>query len=242
MTEQVPQNILAIIPARGGSKGIPGKNLRLLAGKPLLVHTIEQALAASISRVIVSTDAADIARVAGEAGAEVVIRPPELSGDTASSESALLHVLDTLAETQGYTADLVVFLQCTSPLRQAGDIDRAVQTLLAAGADSLLSLAPFAHFLWWQPEGQPLQSYNFDYHHRPRHQELPRQYMENGSIYVFKPWVLRETGNRLGGKFVHYEMHPLTALDIDTPADLLLCEAIMTSVWPDLAAGRSMHS
>ncbi|MCZ7545718.1 MAG: acylneuraminate cytidylyltransferase family protein [Anaerolineae bacterium] len=222
---------LAIIPARGGSKGIPHKNIRLLDGKPLLAHTIEHARQAqSVTRIIVSTDDVEIGAIAQQYGAEVVWRPAEISGDTASSESALVHVLDHLAKTEGHRPDLVVFLQCTAPLRHRDDIDRAVQTLLETEADSLLSLAPFSHFLWHKPGGQ-LQSLNFDYHQRPRHQELPVCFMENGSIYVFKPWVLRETGNRLGGKIAYYEMSALSAIDIDTPEDWALCEAIMSTVW-----------
>lgn len=223
--------MLAIIPARGGSKGIPHKNITPLAGKPLIAHTIEQARAASvIARVVVSTDDPAIGQVSQQYGAEVIWRPAAISGDTASSESALVHVLDHLEHTDGYIPELVVFLQCTCPLRRPDDIQKAVQTLLDAEADSLLTLTPFNHFLWHRPDDQ-IRSLNFDYLKRPRHQELPPLYMENGSIYVFKPWVLRETGNRLGGKIVHYEMEPLAAVDIDTPADLALCEAIISSVW-----------
>ncbi len=225
------KQILAIVPARGGSKGIPYKNIALLAGKPLLAHTLEQARSSSvITRLITSTDDHDIAQVAQQYGAEIIWRPVDISGDTASSESALLHVLDFLRETENYVPELIVFLQCTSPLRRPNDIQNAVQMLLNANADSLLSLAPFNHFLWHRPDDQ-IKSLNFDYLNRPRHQELTPLYMENGSIYVFKPWVLRETGNRLGGKIVYYEMEPLTAVDIDTPDDLALCEAIMTTIW-----------
>ena len=225
------KQILAIVPARGGSKGIPGKNIIPLAGKPLLAHTLEQAHNSSvITRLTVSTDDQAIAQVAEQHGAEVIWRPADISSDTASSESALIHVLDHLRDSEDYVPELIVFLQCTSPLRRPNDIQNAVQTLCEADADSLLSLAPFNHFLWHRPNDQ-IRSLNFDYLHRPRHQELPPIYMENGSIYVFKPWVLRETGNRLGGKITHYEMDPLTAIDIDAPDDLALCEAIMTTVW-----------
>lgn len=235
MRPDIPEHprphILAIIPARGGSKGIPRKNITPLAGKPLLAYTIEQALATpAITRVIVSTDDAEIGAVAAQYGAEVMQRPDALSGDAASSESALLHVLDELARHENYAPDLVVFLQCTAPLRREHDIQRAIETLLAQEADSLLSLAPFKHFLWHAPD-QHLTSLNFDYLKRPRHQELPSLYMENGSIYVFKPRVLRETGNRLGGKIVHYAMEPLTAVDIDTLDDLALAEAILSALW-----------
>lgn len=224
-------HILAIIPARGGSKGIPRKNIRLLNGKPLIAYTIEQARQTpAISRVVVSTDDAEIGAVAQQYGAEVVWRPAEISGDTASSESALLHVLDYLAQTEGYEPELVVFLQCTSPLRRENDIGQAVETLLEEQADSLLSLTRFGHFLWHVPDGR-LASLNFDYTNRPRSQNLPPLYMENGSIYVLKPWVLRQFGNRLGGRIAYHEMDPLSAVDIDTPADFALCEAIMISAW-----------
>src|SRR5690606_28659126 len=108
---------IAIIPARGGSKGVPGKNIRMFAGKPLIVHSIEQALAATgIDEVIVSTDDAAIADIAHQAGARIIIRPEALSGDTAPSESAIAHVLEEM-EAQGESVDRVVFLQATSPLR-----------------------------------------------------------------------------------------------------------------------------
>lgn len=212
--------------------------MRLLNGKPLIAYTIEQALKTpSISRVVVSTDDAEIGAVSQQYGAEVVWRPAEISGDTASSESALLHVLEYLEQNEGYEPELLVFLQATSPLRKPQDISNAIQRLIDEEADSLLSLAPFGHFLWHVSDGQ-LQSLNFDYLNRPRHQELSPLYMENGSIYVFKPWVLREFGNRLGGKITHFEMHPLSAVDIDTPADFALCETIMNSSWQRTSENR----
>src|SRR4051794_4028840 len=107
---------LVVIPARGGSKGVPRKNLQAVAGVPLLVRAISVARAASrVSRVVVSTDDAAMAEIAIANGASVVKRPPELSGDSASSESALLHVLDTLAASEGYVPRIVALLQCTSP-------------------------------------------------------------------------------------------------------------------------------
>lgn len=226
-------SVLAIIPARGGSKGIPRKNVRLLNGKPLIAYTIEQARATpSITRVVVSTDDTEIGAVAKQYGAEVIWRPAEISGDTASSESALLHALEHFERNEGYQPEFLVFLQATSPLRRPHDISNAIQRLIDEEADSLLSLAPFVHFLWNVLDGK-LQSLNFDYCNRPRHQELPPLYMENGSIYVFRPWILRQFGNRLGGKITYYKMDPLSAVDIDTLADFSLCEAIMSSVWEE---------
>jgi N-acylneuraminate cytidylyltransferase len=163
--------ILAIIPARGGSKGIPRKNLRPVAGKPLLAHSIEQARrTALVTRVVVSTDDADIAAVARQYGAEVIDRPAAISGDTASSESALAHVLQHLGDTEGYGPELVVFLQATSPLRRAGDVAGAIEALRREGADSLFS-AYLLHGFTWQLDRGKLTSFSYDYHSRPRRQD-----------------------------------------------------------------------
>jgi len=229
--------IIAVIPARGGSKELPRKNLQPLAGKPLIAHTIEAALAAfSVDRVIVSTEDEEIARVASEHGAEVVRRPDELASDDASSESALLHVLDHLLEEEQIEPDLVVFLQATSPLRRDHDIDDAVATLRDNDSDSVLSVVASHRFLWRQGETGP-EPLNYDYHARPRRQEREPEYVENGSIYVLKPWVLRQHENRLGGRIALYEMDRWSAVDIDDAADLALCESILRLRAP--AAGRS---
>jgi N-acylneuraminate cytidylyltransferase len=116
---------LAIIPARGGSKGLPRKNLKKVGGVPLVARSVRSALAASaITRTVVSTDDEEIANVAREAGAEVIMRPNSISGDEASTEPALLHVLETLDTDEGYHPDLTCFIQCTSPLTTSGDLDR----------------------------------------------------------------------------------------------------------------------
>ena len=135
------KKIIAIIPARGGSKGIEKKNIRMFAGKPLIAHTIEQALSSNlIQRTFVSTDDAGITAVSQAHGAEVIRRPAEISGDATSSEIALLHALDYLENSERLAPDYVVFLQCTSPLRKPHDIDSAVQQLIEENADSLLSV------------------------------------------------------------------------------------------------------
>lgn len=227
MKSEAKSEILVIIPARGGSTGIPRKNLQPLAGKPLIAHTIEAALGATcVRQVIVSTDDTEIAETARSCGANVVARPPEISGATASSESALLHALDHLKSTEDSEPDLVVFLQCTSPIRRPDDIDNAVQTLLDSDADSLLSVCPSHRFLWRRVDNE-VQSVNYDYRHRPRRQEGSPEYVENGSIYVFKPWVLRQFENRLGGKIVLYEMDYWSSFEVDNLEDLALCEWIM---------------
>jgi N-acylneuraminate cytidylyltransferase len=214
------RTVLAVIPARGGSKRIPRKNLRLFNGEPLLVHSVKDALGSRVvDRTVVSTEDAEIRAVAERAGAEVIVRPLELANDTATSESALLHVLDVLRDDEGWEPDLVVFLQATSPARTSEDIDRAVAKLIEDGADSLLSACRFDKYVWaLHPDGAaPI---NYDYHKRWRDQDFPPQYQENGSIYVFKPELLRTTSNRLGGRITIYEMSPEESFQIDHPADL----------------------
>lgn len=218
--------VCALIPARGGSKGIPRKNIRPLAGRPLVVHSIEAAREApGMDRVFVSTDDREIAAVSEAHGAEVVWRPPELSGDTASSESALVHALDDLREREGYEPDLVVFLQATSPLRRPGDVQRAIDLLVENGADSLFSAYQVTPFVW-RKRGDVVIP-NHDPANRPRRQEMTEDLIvENGSIYVFKPWVLRDTRSRVGGTIVPYLMHALDSFEVDEPADWDLLERL----------------
>lgn len=220
--------ILALIPARGGSKGIPRKNVRIVGGLPLLAHSIGAAReTAGISRVFVSTDDAEIARIARDYGAEVIMRPPEISGDAASSESALLHALGHLRKEQGYAPDLVVFLQPTSPLRRANDVQNAIETLIREGADSLFSACVQQGFVW-RRQGRDVVSLTYDFRARPRRQDAPEDLVENGSIYVFKPWVLEELGNRLGGRIAVYPMDLYDSFQIDEPADLDVIEALFS--------------
>lgn len=218
--------ILALIPARGGSKGIPRKNVRIVAGRPLLAHSITAARGTpAITRVAVSTDDPEIGRVAQEYGAEVLWRPAEISGDSASSESALLHALSQLRRIEGYTPDLVVFLQPTSPLRQPADIQNAIAMLITEQADSLFSACLQQGFVWRRQRGQ-LESFTYDYRARQVRQDAPEDLMENGSIYVFKPWVLEQLGHRLGGKIAVYPMNIYDSFQVDEPVDLDLMEVL----------------
>jgi N-acylneuraminate cytidylyltransferase len=220
-------HVLTIIPARGGSKRLPKKNLLSVAGKPLLVHSIEQARRARrVTRTVVSTEDAEIAAVSQAAGAEVVVRPAELAGDAVTSEAVLLHVLDEMKRCEGYEPDVVVFLQCTSPIRRADDIDRAVQRLFESGADSVFS-ATESKWLLWRSAGPWVESLNYDYRKRKREQDMAAEWRENGSIYVFRPALFREQMNRLGGKIAVYEMDYWSSFQIDSREDLELCEWII---------------
>lgn len=216
----------AIIPARGGSKGIPHKNIYPLVNKPLVAHSIEHAKEAKwVDHVYVSTDDLEIADISKKYGAAVVHRPDNLADDKASSESALIHTLSEIEKT-GAAPDLIVFLQCTSPIRTSADIDHAIEKFQTENADSLLSVSPSHRFLWEEVE-EVAKSINYDYRHRPRRQDMNPQYIENGSIYIFKPWVLKDRGNRLGGKIALFQMGEAAAVEIDSLIDLEIAKVLM---------------
>jgi YrbI family 3-deoxy-D-manno-octulosonate 8-phosphate phosphatase len=221
-------NILAIIPARGGSKGIPRKNVLPLAGKPLLAYNIKAALASRfINRVVVSTDDAEIGAVAQQFGAEVVWRPAEISGDLASSESALLHVLDHLRKIENYEVDILVFLQCTSPLTIAEDIDGTIQALLDGEADSALAVIPFHYFLWQSADDGDAQGINHHKSVRPLRQERDLQFLETGAVYVMRVHGFIKAQHRFFGKTVLYEMSAKRRLEIDELADFQVAEILI---------------
>lgn len=219
---------LAIIPARGGSRGIPRKNVRLLAGKPLVAHCVEQACQAqTLDRVVVSTDDPEIAEAATRNGAEIVWRPAEISGDLASSESALLHALEYLQEREGYLPELLVFLQCTSPLTLYEDIDGTVQALVEHDADSALAVTPFHYFLWQEQAHGGATGINHDKDVRPLRQEREAQYRETGAVYVMRTSGFRQAGHRFFGKTALYVMPPDRCLEIDDPVDFEVAEVLM---------------
>jgi len=216
---------IAVIPARGGSKAIPNKNLIPIAGKPLIAWNIEAAKKSHlVDTVYVSTDDVEIAQIALFYGAKVIKRPMELSGDTATSESALLHVLSVLEEL-GEKPDLLVFMQCTSPLTIAQDVDAAIQKLVDEKADSCLTATNFHYFVWKQNEDGSADGVNHDRRFRPRRQDRSPQYMENGAIYVMKVPGFLKAKHRFFGKIVMSEMPPERSFEIDEPADVEVAEA-----------------
>lgn len=219
---------LAVIPARGGSKRLPGKNLRPLAGRPLFAWSIEHVRTCDRPmRVVVSTDDETIAELAIREGAEVpTLRPAELATDEAPTEPALIHALDTVPR----SAEIrhLILLAPTSPVRDGGSLDAAIKLYEEAGADSLVSVTPINPLLWRGEAESPVPLY--DVTARPRQQcvtgELSR-YVENGSIVVSGVSGLRTTGNRLWGKVVMYVMQPHEGIDVDTAYDLWLAERWM---------------
>lgn len=222
---------IAIIPARGGSKGVPRKNVRPLAGKPLIAHTIAAALAAiRVDRVIVSTDDDEIAAVAVAAGADVVRRPAAISGDTASSEAALLHVLDTLARSGTHLPATVVFLQCTSPLTSAADIDGTIDALDANAADCALAVAPFYHFLWRTDASGAASGINHAIHNRPRRQDMEPQYLETGAVYAMRTEGFLAARHRFFGRVALFVQAAERCLEIDEPLDFVKAEVMVRAL------------
>ncbi len=219
--------VIAIIPARGGSKGIPGKNLISVCGKPLLAWSILHARAAqSVDAVYVTSDSDEILAAAQQYGAIPIRRPDELSGDTATSESAWRHALDEV-ELGGTAVDLIIGMQATSPIREAADIDGALHQFHQDGLDSLLTVTEVEDFFNWRIGSNGPESINYDYRSRARRQLIEKRYLENGSFYVFRPDILRKLNNRLGGKIGLYVMDRHKMFQIDNPADIRLCEAVM---------------
>lgn len=218
----------AIIPARGGSKGLPGKNIKPFCGKPLIAWSIEQAQnSAHVDSVWVTSDSEEILQVAEQHGAFGIKRPAEISGDTASSESAWLHAIDAISTCTGKEPSLILAMQATSPLRDSRDIDLAVEQFHRENLDSLLSGDPLEIFFIWsrQRDGHWMSS-NFDYRQRPRRQEIPTQAHENGSFYLFRSHVLRTSGNRLHGRIGLYEMAKWKGFEIDTLDEFEFCEMV----------------
>ncbi len=216
---------IAFIPARGGSKGIPQKNIKEFAGKPLIVHSIDYALDSKlINEVVVSTDDSLISKISTDAGGTVINRPAELSTDTATTESAIEHYL-SLSKTK---PDIIVLLQSTSPLRPRGSLDKALDHFEKGGYDSLLSVCP-THRFFWRIKGDETTYAEYNYLNRPRRQDMEiedMRYVENGSIYIFSRVHFEKTGNRLGGKIGYVQWPNEYNVEIDSPLDFKFAELI----------------
>jgi N-acylneuraminate cytidylyltransferase len=218
----------AIIPARGGSRGVPRKNVRDLGGIPLVAHAIRAALEARhVSTVWVSTDDPEIAEVARRYGAGVVERPEALAGSTASSESALVHAVEWLREAGHPVGDLLMMIQCTSPLTTSEDLDGAVEELVASGADSCFLAAPFHHFIWERDADGRARGVNHEGSKRKRRQDLEPQFIENGAAYVMRTDLFMETRERFCGTTVVHVVDAARTLEIDDPVDFVRAEATL---------------
>jgi YrbI family 3-deoxy-D-manno-octulosonate 8-phosphate phosphatase len=223
------KEVLAIIPARGGSKGVPGKNIFPLAAKPLVAYTIEAALESEcVSRLIVSTDDKKIAEVSSLYGAETIDRPAEISGDYHQSELALIHVLDHLEANEKYIPDWLIFIQCTSPLLLPEDIDEAYRVVVKGKYDSVFS-AFEEHFIprWQFGKNETVKPVNYEPNKRPMRQEVPSEFVENGAFYIMRTDHLKRTGTRFGKKCGIYVMPLERSFQVDTLEDIALIEKII---------------
>ncbi|WP_240424024.1 acylneuraminate cytidylyltransferase [Microbacterium halotolerans] len=214
--------VVAIVPARGGSKGIPGKNLVRVGGVPLVARAVIAANEAEgVDRVVVTTDDDAIAAAARESGAHVVRRPSDISGDGASSESALLHALESL----GSEPRAIAFLQATSPFIDVPALSRAVRMVRTGEADSAFSAVETYGFLW-ASGADGATGINHDPSHRPRRQEREPHYLESGAFYVLDTVGFRSTGHRFFGRTVPVQVDERTAIEIDSPEQLDIARAL----------------
>ncbi len=233
--------VLGIIPARGGSKSIPRKNIKPFAGKPLIAWSIEVALQSkALERVIVTTDDVEIAMVARQYGAEVpFMRPSELAQDTTPSLPVLQHAVQSLKEEDGYYPDYTLLLEPTSPARQPFHVREAITIVAASGADSVIALGevPGHYNFHWQVSLQSDKAKLVDGSPWPeivrRRQDLPKTYFRNGAFYLFKSDLLFASEPSLYGNDVRgYVIEEKYSIDIDTPKDWEVGEARFQALFP----------
>jgi N-acylneuraminate cytidylyltransferase len=227
----VTRETVAVIPARGGSKGVPRKNLRRVGGVPLVARAIASASeCAGIDRVVVSTDDDEIAAVAREWGAEVIERPARLATDRSSSEEALLHAVKVLG-VRGVEVGVLVFLQATSPFLDPDDLDDAIRRVIDGPEDCVFSAVESWGFLW-RPVAAGLVGVNHDAAHRPRRQEREPEYLETGAFYVLDAAGFRAAEHRFFGRMGVAIVAERGALEVDTAEQLAVASAIAPLVAP----------
>ncbi|WP_055696579.1 N-acylneuraminate cytidylyltransferase [Streptomyces silaceus] len=260
------RRVLAVIPARGGSKGVPAKNLAPVGGVPLVARAVRECLAARlVTDVVVSTDDHVIAEAARAAGAEVVLRPAAIAGDTATSEAAVLHAMDAHEERHGHTVDVVLLVQCTSPFLTREDVDGVAGAVVENGADTAVTIAPFHGFIWRDAaddatdEGtQGLAArrtdavggtatlanstqtgggygVNHDKSFRPRRQDRPQDLLETGAAYAMDAAGFRTEKHRFFGRTEPVRTDPARVLEVDDPHDLARARVLA----PLFDAGRA---
>ncbi|MEU7635012.1 MULTISPECIES: acylneuraminate cytidylyltransferase [unclassified Streptomyces] len=231
----MPPTVVAVIPARGGSKGVPAKNLAAVGGVPLVARAIRECRAARlVTDVVVSTDDAGIAAAARGAGAVVIARPGEIAGDTATSEAAVRHAMDAYEAEQGRPVDAVLLVQCTSPFLTSEDIDAVAAAVVEAGADSALTVAPFHGFVWRDADAAVAaesaadggHGVNHDKSFRPRRQDRPQDLLETGAAYAMDAAGFRTSGHRFFGRTELVRTDPARVLEIDDPHDLARARAL----------------
>lgn len=225
-------NMIAIIPARGGSKGIPNKNIRLLAGKPLITYTIESGLESKyLNCVVVSTEDEKIATISKQSGAKVVKRPDSLAQDDSQTIDAVFHVLESWG-IQNEKQAVVVLLQPTSPLRDSQDIDNAIKLFLKSECDSVISVCEYEHSPFWaytidKIDNAYLKPIMGGSYLNKRRQDLPESYMPNGAIYISTVGFLQESKSFNSLRTLPFVMPPIRSVDIDSELDFVVAESII---------------
>lgn len=221
-------NSIGIILARGGSKGIRNKNLINFCGKPLIEWTINHCKNCKyIEEIYISSDSKDILDFATSKNVNIIHRPSNISEDHSSSEDAWSHALDYITNEKKILIDFVIAPQVTSPIRGINDLNKAIEKVRIENLDSLLSVNELKDFFIWQKNGTNFESENYDFKNRTRRQLIDTKYHENGSFYIFKPEILKQNNNRLGGKIGYHLMEEYKSFQIDEIEDLKLCEIIM---------------
>ena len=221
-------NIVAIIIARGGSKGIPNKNTINFCGKPLIAWTIDACIKGGATSVWVSSDSDQILEISKSFGAKLIKRPKEFAEDTSSSEDAWNHAIDYLEIEMRYSIDWVIAPQTTSPLTESKDISLGISKVKSQKFYSYFSCCPVSDTLiWGTDENNNLSSLNYDWKNRKRRQDNKKQFIENGAFYIFKPEVLKVNKNRFGENIGIIEMDNWKIFEIDTYEDIKICEILM---------------
>ena len=205
--------IVSIIPARGGSKGIPRKNLKQIAGKPLLHYVISASLGSNVSETWVSSDDAEILNFSASLGAKTLVRPKEISGDFASSEAALEHFCEHV------DFDCMIFLQATSPLTIAQDINKAIEML--SEYDSVVAVTENHQLAWIRNQPQ------YNLHNRKRRQDSEQTFLETGAMFACYKQNFLQTNCRLHGDIGLLKVPKIRSFDIDTHQDIAVVEAIL---------------
>ncbi|QHQ60698.1 acylneuraminate cytidylyltransferase family protein [Anaerocolumna sedimenticola] len=226
--------MIAIIPARGGSKGLPGKNIKELAGYPLIYYTIKAAKEAnSIDRIIVSTDDKKIADIASNFGAEIpFLRPEELAADHSKAIDNYIYTVDRLNQTRTIAIDEFIVLQPTSPLRTSKDIDNAIELFYKMKAETVISVVKAEHPPTWYKKISPdgiLIDYYTSVDNSQNRQEEEVTFLPNGAIFVFNFNALKKNCGYYNSKTYPYVMPQENSVDIDTPIDFQLAELLLKS-------------
>jgi len=223
----LPPSVAALIPARGGSKGLPRKNLRLVAAKPLIAHSIEAALGSRcVDHVFVSTEDPEIAAEARRCGAHVIERPPALATDTAQNDAVALHMLECVAAAD--RPDVLVLLQPTSPLRTASHIDECLGAFLSSSAESAMSICAVTHHpgKYLVRDGDGIKPYADDWQFEARRQQLEPVYRQNGAIYAVRVAAFLEHRKFYLPPCLGYLMDERSSIDIDGELDLKMVELL----------------